>query len=250
MIEKYKKDLDQVHAPASLVESTLRRIEELERNPEANQSADSDARRNTGQESGAGRQAGSRRFIIFRRSAPARASLVAAAAVVVIVSVSLLRPNDHFTEIPANTVVRSLSENEVGSAATDSDIEDYNDFIGTDCRELLGDDASFTGGSTSLEQDGDTVTDDQGTFYYSVDGTEFMLVLSRTHDVTPAAMKDLEESKVAGQSVILAKSESEGETASYYAAGKKDDVSFYLYSARTDEESFMKVLKQLLKSDL
>lgn len=221
-MNSYKNDIDNLHAPEALIQKTLQSIEAEKQNGPANVPVREE-----------------RHGWRFRKS---WGIALAAAAALVIAFILPVRNVYEWTLIPGTDMIRELNEPAEGSQKIS--VEEYSDWIGFDCTTLIRD-AVYTEGSAVVIRDNDVVTDDAGIFYYEYDGTDVMVVLSRTHSVMPDSMSDLPASRVAGQEVILARSGSSG-SASYYAAGEKDDISYYLYCVSAEESTFKKIVKNFL----
>jgi hypothetical protein len=226
MKNAYKNDIDHLHAPEELIQKTLQNIEEEK------------------QKEGYQEKIPLHEKPQVRKYRRGWGLVLAAAAAVVLALFLPVRDVYEWTLIPGTDMIRDLNEQEEGSR--EITVEEYSAWLGVDCTTLIQD-ASYTGGSAVVVKEKDTVTDDAGIFYYEFEGTDVMVVLSRTHDVMPDSMDDLSASRVDGQEVILARSGSTG-SASYYAAGEKDGVSYYLYSASAEENTFREIIKNFLES--
>lgn len=237
-MDKYKKDLDRIHAPEALINSTLDKIHEAERSGAAEGTVSSGEAPEMG------------RFDAEMPARPRRrrryfvpAGIAAAAAIILIAVFAVPRNSYTITEIPAVSATREISEGSSGTITESAD--QYSEFIGTDVTTIIKD-AEFTGGTAVVQKDGSDVTDDLGIFYYTCEQTDCMLILSRTRDVTPDSMKNLETSRIGSRTTTLAKS-GDGESTVYYASGRYDDLSYYLYCPGTDSDTFKKILKNFLQ---
>lgn len=226
MKNSYKNDIDHLHAPEELIQKTLQNIEEEKQKEDYQEKIPLLEKP---------------RVRKYRRG---WGIVLAAAAVAVLALFLPARDIYEWTLIPGTDMFRDLNEQEEGSQKIT--VEEYSAWIGFDCTALIND-AAYTGGSAIVVKENDTVTDDAGIFYYEFDGTDVMVVLSRTRDVVPDSMNDLKASRIDGQDVILARSSSTG-SASYYAAGEKNGVSYYLYCASAEESTFQEIIKNFLES--
>lgn len=234
MMDNYKKDIDNMHAPDALIEKTLQAIRNQKDAPQEKMQQDQKDETVIPIT-----RAHRKRFPVFPVTA-------AAAAVVILAAVYFPnRDQYNWSEISSLSVSRTASQEFSQADDSSVSVSEYSDFIGEDCRKLI-DGCEYTDGSAEIVKEDGEVTDDIGIFYYDSDNTEVMLVVSKTHDVTPDAMADLETSRVEGQSVFLAKSGDEGNE-SWYASGERDGLSYYLFSATADETGFKKILKNFLK---
>lgn len=227
MIDDYKKDLDRIHAPDSLIAKTLQTIEQ---NKDAPAPVSPTAKK--------------RKFRWYIPTA-------AAAAVLCLVLLLPAGNRYNWAELSGSAMYREAAQELPAlTDQTDRQIElsarEYSEYIDLDCTSLI-DGFDFTEGSGLLIKDEEGDTSDLGTFYYKTDDMQIMVQLSESDDLVPDTMQDIETSSISGQDVLLARSQGDGETARC-AAGEKDGISYYLYSESADERTFIKAVKNFLKN--
>ena len=228
MLDDYKKDMDRIHAPDSLIDKTLQAIrQEEETGGPAASSPQEHVRRKK-----------------FRWYIPA------AAAAAVLCAVLLLPSGNQYywEEMPGSAMYREGTQ-ETSSSSGSKEIElsalEYSEYIDLDCTSLI-DGFELTDGSAVLIEDEDGNTEDTGIFYYTQDDTQIMVRLSESDDLVPDAMQDTRPSTIGGQEVRLARGQKDGETARC-AAGEKDGIHYYMYCEAADEHTFLKAVRNFLE---
>ncbi len=213
-MNEYKKKVDDIHAPEALIHATLNRIHEEEKN------------------------------IIRPRKWAAGFTAVAAAAAVVLM-IGLNNGNSSGVNLVYNTVPETLVRSMDGEQTESSmSVEDYSDYLGLDIQKPT-ENATLVKAEIRVVRDGDTVTEDEATVIYNVDGEQMMIQYSKTMDIVPENLLTGEMSDVNGQPVKVAVSENGKEHMAVFESG---DVTFFVISYSMEKQEFEKFLLNFLDS--
>lgn len=170
------------------------------------------------------------------------ATMAAAACLVLIISFSggrVVAPEIVYHTVPA-TVIRIPPH-----AAQDSlSLEEYNAYLGLDISSLVGN-AELIKSEITVQYEGEIIRDEEGTFYYNVEGAPVMLRISRTKDVAPQSLEDKAVSKIGDRNVVAGVSEDGTERmAAFEIAG----INWFLLTHEMEQKDFESLLFGMLET--
>lgn len=245
-MDSYKKKIDEIHAPESLIEATLNRIKEEENSRSS--------MRNTAQQGNVEKKVnaeqkgrGEKRVVAIgskRNKWMGVTTLVAAAAAVVIM-IGVNSGSDTGINLVYNTVPESIVKTVTGDEAEDTmDVTVYSEYLGLDIEKPTKN-AILIKSDISIRYEGEVVKEDEGTLYYNVDGEQMMIRFSKTMSMVPDNLAEGEWSELEGQKLLLGESENGKER---MAAFECNEVNCFLLSNSMDQTTFETVLTEFLKS--
>lgn len=226
-MDEYRKHVSDIHAPESLINTTLERIH-------TEQQAEMKVQRH--------KKHG--KSNIIKLAVPA---LAAAAAVMIFV-----------TKLPdGNTLIYNTVPDlafRTGDISVDFGIfaenkemsaEEYSDYLGVEL-DALFEGMELTKADIEVRYDakGRLITDDEGILHYRSSEGSVILECSMTKDMIPEVLKQGEVSCIDGNDVYLAVNEQESVLT---AAGKTNDFSYYIRAEGMDKRQFEKMIKYVFK---
>lgn len=225
-MDEYRKYVDEIHAPESLINTTLERVH-LEQQ--------------TGEGAGVDKKHKAGNIIKFATP------VVAAAAVAVLVVTQLPQKNMLIYNSVPDTAFRTGNILIDFGTFTDGKTitaEEYSEYLGINLDELInGMELVNTDIEISYDIKGKNIVSDEGTLYYESEEGSIIVELSKTKDIVPKVLRSTEESMVDGYSLWVAESD---QNDTLIAAGKKDNISYYIRAERVPKKQFEKVLKGLI----
>ncbi len=210
MMNEYRTDISKIHASEELIRKTLEKIGKEEKKSK-NKAAK-----------------------IVRLGTPV---LAAAAAIVVFVNIGVMN-RSHLTinqidQVEVRTETSGLFMPFGAAGSGEMTEEEFNDHIGLDCENLF----------EEAEFDKSVITGEKGIFYYEMEAVQVSVKLSKTEDLIPESMKNLESSDLAGHELCLAKDDR-----NYYAAGNENGINYCVTVQGTNDKGFEKLIKDFLKN--
>lgn len=222
----YRKKIDEIHAPEALINATLNRIHEEEK-------LQNDIKETTTESA--------KNVIRPRRWAAGFTAVAAAAAVLLVVGLS--RGGSQEINLIYNTVPETLVRTMEGEQAENNmDVETYSDYLGVDIQKPT-ENATLVKAEIRVEQDGDVVTEDEGTIIYNVEGNQMVVQYSKTLNVMPENLAEGEASDIDGQQIYAAVSQNGKER---MVAFKRDGISCFLMTYSMEEQEFEEFLEEFL----
>ena len=258
-MEEYKKKLKEIHAPEELIQKTIHKSHEEEKQQEEKrqegkqqeekqqkekQQGDTDSRENSQIQKSTNtigrmtKQAGkTHKWAVV-------SSLITVAAAVVLV-VGLSRMNNEQLHLVYNTVPETLLRTSFGEQEGNAmDAESYSDYLGIDIQNLT-ENASLVKTEIYVVYEGENIVEDEATAVYNVDGEQVLIRFSKTMDTMPEALTTGEPSIVNGVTVVAGQSENEKER---MAAFEYNGMKCFVISYSMDQEAFEIFLRELLES--
>ena len=230
-MNEYKKKVDGIHAPESLINATLNKIHEEEKMQEMTGEA-------VKTEIGKPEQ----NIIRPRRWAAGFTAVAAAAAMVFVIGLSNRngsQMNLIYNTVP-ETLVRSVDDEQSENSMR---VEAYEKYLGMDIQKPT-ENATLVKAEIWVARDGDTITEDESTIIYNVDGEQMMIQYSKTKDIVPENLLTGELSEVNGQPVKLAVSANGKE---YMAVFEVGEVTCFMISYSMEKQEFETFLQEFLK---
>lgn len=231
-MNEYKKKVDDIHAPEALIHATLNRIHEEEKLQET---AGGTMKAEAGKPD--------KNIIRPRKWAAGFTAVAAAAAVVLLIGLSNRsgsQMNLVYNTVP-ETLVRSMDSKQSENSMS---VEAYEEYLGLNIVQPT-ENATLVKAEIRVAQDGDTVTEDEGTVIYNVDGEQMMIQYSKTMDIVPENLLTGEMSEVNGQPVKLAVSANGKE---YMAVCETGEVTCFMMSYSMEKQEFEAFLLEFLDS--
>ena len=226
-MDEYRKHVGDIHAPESLINTTLERIHE-EQQAEINNSHSKKQKKSN----------------IIKFAVP----VFAAAAAVMIVVTQLPDQNTLiYNTVPDMAFRTGDISIDFGNFAETKEIsvKEYSDYLGVEIDGIFdGMELTKTDIEVSYDVKGRTITDDEGTLHYQSSEESIVLECSGTKDMVPQVLKQEEVSCIDGNDVWLAVNEEESVLT---AAGKINGLSYYIRAEGMDKKQFEKVIKNFLK---
>lgn len=251
-MEEYKKSVDAQHAPEALIAKTLQRIHEEERGAGMPAEAGQSAGQSTGMQVDAVQSAGhgaemqqetgrstarmkrTRRRYAWIATAAGMAAAVAIVAGVTSGNHGLTYNMVQESQIRGEAEISIMPENKMT-------VEEYGAYLGRDFAELPEDvTLSKADISVTYAEEGTTVLEDEGTFYYNVDSSQVMVKTSKTSEVAPQELLSGEPSEWQELTVYAGESESGDKR---LAALRQGDVNYFVMSYGMSEKEFETFLK-------
>lgn len=226
-MEEYKKSVDAQHAPEALITKTLQKIHEEERGA----GVQAEVRQSTKNKA---QPKKSRRRYAWIVTA---AGMAAVLAVVVGVSSSnrgLTYNIVQESQIRAEAEISLMPEHEMTA-------EEYGAYLGRDLTEpLKGVTLSKADISVAYGEDGETILEDEGTFYYNTGSGQVMVKMSKTTEVAPEELLSGEATEWHGLTVYAGENETQDKR---LAALQQGDIRYFVMSYGMSEKEFEIFLK-------
>lgn len=223
---EYRKKVDEIHAPEALINATLNRIHEEEKLQNGIKGTTTEPAKN----------------IIRPRRWAAGFTAVAAAAAMVL-AIGLSRGGSQEINLVYNTVPETLVRTMEGEQAeNDMDVVSYSDYLGIDIQTPT-ENVTLVKAEIRVEQDGDVVTEDEGTVIYNVEGNQMVVQYSKTLNVMPENLMEGAASDVDGQQVYAAVSQNGKER---MAAFERGGITCFLVTYSMEEQEFEEFLVDFL----
>lgn len=233
-MDNYRKKLDGMHAPESLITATINRIHEEEKLME----------QSDGVELGNETAASGKSHRVKRNRFAGVISIAAAAAVLILV-MGMNAGNSGRMELIYNTVSETIVRSTLGEQVEcDVDVDTFNEYLGVDIIHPV-ENAELVKSELYMEYDGDKVIADEACVYYNVDGEQLMIRYSKTLDVVPDQLESGEASEVNGLPILAGVSENEKER---IAAFESDGIRYFIMSNSMDQETFEQFLTDFLEN--
>lgn len=263
-MDNYRKKLDEMHAPESLIMATLNRIHEEEKQIEQEVALQSEGgivgrvqqedvlsasdkvlhdnpmavSKVVQPEFGKGHRQ--------KRNSWAGMIGVAAAVAVLFLVVGVNNANTVRMELIYNTVPETIVRSTLGEQTeSEVDVDAFSEYLGVDIVHP-GDNAELIKSELYMEYDGDKVIADEACAYYNVDGEQLMIRYSKTLDVVPEQLKSGEASEVNGLEIFAGVSENEKERV---AAFERDGVRYFIMSNSMNQKKFEVFLAEFIRSE-
>lgn len=230
-MNEYKKKVDGIHAPESLINATLNKIHEEEKIQEM-----------TGEGVKAETGKPEQNIIRPRRWAVGFTAVAAAAAMVFVIGLSNRngsQMNLNYNTVP-ETLVRAVDDEQSENSMS---VEAYGEYLGLDIQNPT-ENATLVKAEIWVAQEGDTITEDESTIIYNVDGEQMMIQYSKTKDIVPENLLTGKLSEVNGQPVKLAVSANGKE---YMAVFEVGEVTCFMISYSMEKQEFETFLQEFLK---
>lgn len=210
---EYKKKLDEIHAPEALIQNTLNKIhaEEPAKKP------------------------------VKKRFPWAAISTVAAAAAVVI-AIGLTTGGSSDVNLIYNTVPETLVRTVGEQPEYSMNVDEYSTYLGVDLEHLVKD-ADLVKAEIYAKQEGGTVTEDEATIIYNINGEQMTVQISKTLNVAPQTLTSGQYSDVNGYKVLAALSENGKER---MAAFEWNGISCFVMSYSMEAQEFEDFLEDFL----
>lgn len=210
MIEEYIRDIDKIHASEELISKTVQRAKQEEKR----------------------QKSGVSKIIKF-----SGASIIAAAAVImVIINLGVMDHSNYIINEIDGVKTDMVRTSGLFMPGEDEEVEmseeEFESYIGLDCEKLF----------ETAEFKKAIIVGETGTYFYESDDVDISLKISKAENVIPDNIAGLKKSKVEGNKVWLAKDENR-----YYAAGKSDDIEYFITVRCEDEKQFKKLIKEFLQ---
>lgn len=226
-MDEYRKHVSDIHAPESLINTTLERIH-TEQQVEIENSHGKKHKKST----------------IAKFAVPA---LAAAAAVMIVVTQLPDQNTLIYNTVPDMAFRTGDISIDFGTFVESKEIsaEEYSNYLGVDVEGLFdGMELTKTDIEVSYDTKGSVITDDEGTLHYRSAESKIVLECSKTKDMVPEVLKQEEVSSIEGNDVWLAVNEQESVLT---AAGKINGISYYIHAESMDKKQFEKIIKNFLK---
>lgn len=229
-MNEYKKKVDGIHAPESLINATLNKIHEEEKMQEMTGEA---VKTETGKPE--------QNIIRPRRWAAGFTAVAAAAAMVFVIGLSNRngsQMNLIYNTVP-ETLVRSVDDEQSENSMS---VDAYGEYLGLNIA-MPTENTTLVKAEICVVQDGDSVTEDESTIIYNVDGEQMMIQYSKTKDIVPENLLTGELSEVNGQPVKVAVSANGKE---YMAVFEVGEVTCFMMSYSMERQEFEAFLQDCL----
>lgn len=213
MKTEYKQVMNQIHAPESLMKSTIHKIEQ-------EQTKHKRSKKN---------------ILIFSMA-------TAAAVFLLFFIVNRSSPKLIYNDITLDLI---RGEHPIMKEETIC-LKEYETYVGGDLSHLLEEKQPIKE-SIIVTYTGKDITSDQATFYYDLNGEKIIIQLSKTKEIADKELLQGKASHLDGMDVILGKEKTTGRL---LAAGEKKKVQFYISATGLKEERFEEYLKTFLKNFL
>lgn len=217
-MNEYKKKIDEIHAPESLITATLNRIHEEEKVQETTKIIKKP-----------------HRWIGISSMATVAAAIVLAIGL----SGSNSRVNLIYNTVP-ETIVRTMSTEQTQDSM---DVEEYSDYLGLDIQNLM-ENAALIKSEIHVVYEGEGIKEDEGCAYYNVGGEQVMIRFSKTMVVVPENLVGGEMSEVNGQAILAGVSRNGKE---HMAAFEGNGINCFLSSSTMEQQEFEAFLLNFLK---
>lgn len=214
-MNNYKKSIDQIHAPKSLIEDTLKTIHEEEKSED------------TPSDTCVFRSKKSRKWVGISTFA------TVAAAITLIITLNITSGNRiHLVyNTVSSDIVRPITEKQTES---NMDADTYSEYLGLDLLHLV-ENAELIKTEIHVETEGSEITEDEGCAYYNVGGEQLMIKVSKTLDIIPKDLAEGNASELDGQTIFAGTGENDRE---HMAAFTWNGISFYLISYSMEQDEF------------
>lgn len=225
-MDEYRKHVSDIHAPESLINTTLERIH---------------AKQQVEIENSHGKK--HKKSNIVKLAVPA---LAAAAAVMIVVTQMPDQNTLIYNTVPDMAFRTGDISIDFGTLAESKEIsaEEYSDYLGVDVEGLFdGMELTKADIEVSYDTKGSVITDDEGTLHYRSAESKLVLECSKTKDMVPEVLMQEEVSSIERNDVWLAVNEQESVLT---AAGKTNGISFYIHTEGMDRKHFEKMIKNFL----
>lgn len=237
-MDKYRKKIDEMHAPEELITATLNKIHEEEKLQSATNSSDTDISKKI--------VAGQRNIqTVRKRNRWIGVSSLATVAAAVVIVIGLSGRSNPQMNLVYNTVPESIVRIATGEQTEDTmDIAEYSNYLGLDIQNLM-DNATLIKSEIRVIYEGETVKEEEGTAYYNVNGEQMMIRFSKTVNTIPENLEAGEISEVNGQTILAGVSENGKER---MAAFERNGITCFLISYSMEQQEFEEFLSGFLKN--
>ena len=259
-MEDYKKSVESQHAPEALIARTLQRIHEeeqkMERTNVTPMQAQQPMQAQRPMQMQQPTQAQQSTYMqqptyvqqpvkktpkkSYRKWIGAVAGM--AAGLVFIVGVGMMNSQSglYYNSVPEN-IIREATQQDVWIEDT-VDVETYSDYLGRDMSEvpegmkLIQEDIYVRYDDMQSE-----IIEDEGTFYYNVNGDQIMVKVSRTLEVAPEELLAGEASEWDDMTVYAGKNETGNQL---FAAVEQGDLQYFVMGLNMSEDEFEDFLEK------
>lgn len=215
MEDRYKDYIDQIHAPAQLIEDTIKKVKEEEKASKK-----------------------------FKRKSfyPYLAAGTVAAMVTVAVGINFSMNSVVYTNI-SEPMIRI---NDRADKYNSMSIEDYEKYVGIDLEDLINEEnIERSSIDVIMGEDGVTPVYDEAVFSFSVDGKLMTTKLSKTEDISPEQLIESPESKVGSYKIHFGTDDSGKKL---YAGGNFNGVNYYITGNGIEKKEFKKKIEKILNN--
>lgn len=226
-MDEYRKHVSEIHAPESLINTTLERIHEEQQTTITT-----------------GYSKKRKKSNIVKFAVP----VMAAAAAALIVVTQLPSENTlTYNTVPDMAFRTGDISIDFGTFEEKKEIsaEEYSDYLGVEV-EALFEGMELTKADIEVRYDtkGRMIIEDESTLHYQSAEGKIVLECSRTKDMIPDVLKQEEVSSIAGNELWLAINEQESILT---AAGEVNEVSYCIRAEGMDKKQFEKIMKNFFK---
>ena len=245
-MDSYKKKIDEIHAPESLIEATLNRIHEEEKSQSGIQNTvqagNGEKKANAEQKNSVDKRVVS---IGSRRNKWMGATTFAVAAAAVVIMMGVNSGSGAEVNLVYNTVPESIVKTITGDEAEDTmDVTTYSEYLGLNIQKPT-ENATLIKSDISIRYEDEAVKADEGTLYYNVNGEQMMIRFSKTMSMVPDNLAEGEWSELEGQKLLVGESENGKER---MAAFECNGVNCFLFSNSMEQSTFEGFLTDFLQN--
>lgn len=138
-----------------------------------------------------------------------------------------------------SSVIRTLPQSSHNSLT----IEEYSTYLGVDISSLM-DNAELIKCEIWADAEGETIREEEGTFYYNVNGSPVTVCLSKTKAVMPKSLEGKAASEIGDRDVVAGVSADGTERMAAFEYGS---VRCFLLARQMEQQDFEKLLSGMLK---
>lgn len=237
-MEQYKKTVDGQHAPEALIAKTLQQIHEEEKRTEQNAQTDGSIEIQVAEE---GATSEIIEFVVKKKKSRRFLQLlpVAMVAGLALVVSSVSGADDLTYHEVDGTIIRDMSDMQVQQ---EPDVAEYEAYLGIEVTEVAAD-IAMTKAEVSVVYDETqtNILEDEGTFVYDVDGKRVVVEMSKSIEVAPEALMQVEPS--AWNDMIVYAGENTAAN-QHMAATEQDGVRYFITGYDMSEKEFENFLKK------
>ena len=225
-MDEYRKHVSDIHAPESLINTTLERIHEEQQTTITT-----------------GHSKKRKKSNIVKFAVP----VMAAAAALIVVTQLPSENTLTYNTVPDMAFRTGEISIDFGTFEENKEIaaEEYSDYLGVEV-DALFEGMELTKADIEVRYDtkGRMIIEDESTLHYQSAEGKIVLECSRTKDMIPDVLKQEEVSSIAGNELWLAINEQESILT---AAGEVNEVSYCIRAEGMDKKQFEKIMKNFFK---